>query len=77
MCQILCIGVEQVCEQALNLGSTKVFDEETKTPYTFKDDQWITYDDPTSLKYKVRCKQTAENDVTSCLARARLTSRGG
>ena len=54
MCVRHCIGVEQVCEMALGKGFTRVFDQETKTPYAYKDNQWITYDDVTSLQYKVR-----------------------
>ena len=39
---------------ALAKGFTRVFDQETKTPYAYKGNQWITYDDVTSLQYKVR-----------------------
>ena len=56
---------------ALSQGFTRVFDQETKTPYAYKGNQWITYDDVTSLQYKVRTKLMAEDDVISCQCLAR------
>ncbi|XP_076461458.1 chitinase-3-like protein 1 [Babylonia areolata] len=42
----------EVCG-ALNRGYVRRFDSQTKTPYAFKGDQWITYDDVVSMQYKM------------------------
>ena len=74
VCQTLCIGAEQVCELALKQGFVREFDAGVKSPFAHKGRLWISYDDAVSLQYKVRAKQTAENNVTSCLVRTRLTT---
>lgn len=41
-----------VC-QFLHDGAKSVFDDESKVPYAYKDREWISYDDVTSVYYKV------------------------
>ncbi|XP_076750180.1 chitinase-3-like protein 2 [Xylocopa sonorina] len=40
-----------VCE-FLQSGARSVFDDESKVPYAYKDKEWISYDDVTSVHYK-------------------------
>lgn len=40
-----------VCE-FLQGGANSVFDDESKVPYAYKDREWISYDDVTSVRYK-------------------------
>ncbi len=35
-------------------GWTRKYDDESKSPYIYKDDQWVGYDDVESLAVKVR-----------------------
>lgn len=42
----------EVCK-LLKDGWTKEWNEEQKIPYAFKEDQWVGYDDPKSIKIKV------------------------
>lgn len=37
----------------LELGATKVFQNESRVPYAFKDNEWISYDDAGSVAEKV------------------------
>lgn len=37
----------------VDIGATKVFDEESRTPYAWKQDEWISYDDQVSVMEKV------------------------
>ena len=69
----LCLN-QQVCELALKQGFVKEFDAGVKSPFAHKGRLWISYDDDTSLRYKVRAKQTAANNVTSCLVRTQTPS---
>lgn len=43
----------EICEKLRNEGYIHRFDNETKTPYAFKGNHWISYDDPVSLQYKM------------------------
>ena len=36
------------------MGGTRVWDEEAKIPYTYKNDVWVGYDDKESLRVKVK-----------------------
>ncbi|GAB6032090.1 Glyco_18 [Chamberlinius hualienensis] len=47
------IDYPQVCT-LLQSGGTSEFDEESKVPYAYKDDNWISYDDVRSFTYKVQ-----------------------
>ena len=38
----------------LKTGGTKYYIDDQKSPYAVKGDQWVGYDDPDSLKVKVR-----------------------
>ncbi|KAK0166541.1 hypothetical protein PV328_004951 [Microctonus aethiopoides] len=38
----------------INTGANKVYDKDSRTPYVYKDDEWISYDDTTSVLEKVR-----------------------
>nr|UBY12661.1 chitinase [Eisenia andrei] len=42
----------EVCS-VINQGVTRVFHQEHQTPYIYRDDQWVGYDDEESLKLKV------------------------
>ena len=42
----------EVCK-SLKDGWTKEWNDEQKVPYAYKDDQWVGYDDPQSIKLKV------------------------
>lgn len=39
--------------QFLKSGAVKVFNQESRVPYAFKDKEWISYDDKQSVYYKV------------------------
>ncbi|CAK9822299.1 Acidic mammalian chitinase [Anthophora retusa] len=41
----------EICEFLQN-GAKTVFEEESKVPYAYKDKEWISYDDVTSVYYK-------------------------
>ncbi|ESO96380.1 hypothetical protein LOTGIDRAFT_227027 [Lottia gigantea] len=43
----------EICELEQN-GGTVVFDTEQKVPYLYKDDLWVGYDNPKSIKAKVK-----------------------
>jgi chitinase len=42
----------EVCK-LLKDGWTKEWHDEQKVPFAYKDDQWVGYDDPQSIKHKV------------------------
>lgn len=37
----------------INTGANAVYDKDSRTPYVYKDDEWISYDDTTSVLEKV------------------------
>jgi len=42
----------EICDLVRNKGWTSVFIDEIKSPIAFKGDQWVGYDDPTSIAIK-------------------------
>ena len=44
--------MNKVCEK-LSKGWVRVWDEESKVPYAYYENQWVGYDDVESLKEKV------------------------
>lgn len=46
------VSYPEVC-QFLADGAVRVFVNDSRVPYTYKDYEWISYDDVTSVKYKV------------------------
>ena len=43
----------EICKLLSKDGWNKEWNDEQKIPYAFKDDQWVGYDDPKSIKLKV------------------------
>lgn len=41
----------EICDRIENHGWTKIVDK-TNGPYAFKDDQWVSYDDPETVDQK-------------------------
>ena len=41
----------EICER-LKRGWTRVYDDETKTPYAYKGNEWVGYDDTESIRHK-------------------------
>ncbi|KAF7993192.1 hypothetical protein HCN44_006252 [Aphidius gifuensis] len=46
------VNYPTTCEFIRN-GGNRVFDNETKTPYVYKSNEWISFDDTTSIKKKI------------------------
>ncbi|XP_076456716.1 putative chitinase 10 [Babylonia areolata] len=44
----------EVCENVAQHGWTRVWLSDQRVPYAFRDDQWVGYDDPYSLRVKVQ-----------------------
>ena len=42
----------EICNLMTNDGWTKEWNDEQKIPYAFKDDQWVGFDDPESIRLK-------------------------
>ncbi|CAF1039913.1 unnamed protein product [Rotaria sordida] len=47
----------EICTRVKQQGWTKIFDEEQKTNYAYKDEQWVGYDDLYSIGYKIQYVQ--------------------
>ncbi|CAF3291975.1 unnamed protein product [Rotaria sp. Silwood2] len=47
----------EICTRVKQQGWTKIFDEEHKLNYAYKDEQWIGYDDLYSINYKIQYVQ--------------------
>ncbi|KAL3289219.1 hypothetical protein HHI36_003653 [Cryptolaemus montrouzieri] len=47
------LGYLEICEKQKEGGWSIVWDENTKTPYTYKGNQWIGYDNEDSIRAKV------------------------
>ncbi|XP_076164556.1 chitotriosidase-1-like [Ptiloglossa arizonensis] len=48
------LGYNEICTDLAQKGWTVVRDEEQHVPYAYKDNQWVGYDDPTSVKEKAK-----------------------
>ncbi|XP_076166263.1 chitinase-3-like protein 1 [Ptiloglossa arizonensis] len=46
------LGYNEICTDLAQKGWTVVRDKEQRVPYAYKDNQWIGYDDPISVKEK-------------------------
>lgn len=49
------VDYSMICK-FIKAGGNRVFDEETRTPYTYMSDQWISFDDTGSITEKVILK---------------------
>ncbi|KAG8182777.1 hypothetical protein JTE90_018651, partial [Oedothorax gibbosus] len=47
------LGFNEVCDNLMKKRWASVWDSDSQTPYAYKDDQWVSYDDQRSLNIKV------------------------
>ena len=55
----------EICQLMSKEGWSKEWNDEQKIPYAFKEDQWVGFDDPQSIKLK--CEYAAKRKLAGAM----------